>query len=500
MNTPVSRLKRSLYPYLLGLAVPLLIEPVVHAPYLTIANWLRDFSCWPPERRRAFQQARLEAVVGHAAQRVPFYRTLLADRKLNGIRLTDLPVVDRVRMRADMDAFLSEDWTRMPHISKESSGTTGQPWQYPLDRQAWAHIYAAAIHFWEREGYRYGERIVMLGAPTTLARRGGTWTARLRNAVERHVFAAAGIELDHASSLRRATLASAARAALWYGYAGVIAAMAEAVAAEGTPLAGPRLIVTTAEALRPEWRRRIEAVFGVPVFDQYGYNDGGIMTQTCRRGRFHVAESVSIVEILDGEDPCPPGVEGDVTVTNLHARVLPFLRYQVGDRAVLGEGPCPCGRPGVTLERVAGRKMERLILPDGTAVSGIRLDFVFDRTRNVRRWQIVQNDPRHITVRLDVGPGYGEDEGKAIIEDLEKMCGQKLAITLSTSEPITLSRAGKHLLVIRAFKEPGRMTTPWTGPVERGRKGTEASSDHELRRHPLLGGFRQRRLRQGNNP
>jgi len=187
-----------------------------------------------------------------------------------------------------------------------------------------------------------------------------------------------------------------------------------------------------------------------------------------------VAENVSILEILDGENPCPPGVEGDVTVTNLHARVLPFLRYQVGDRAVLGEGPCPCGRPGVTLERVAGRKAERLMLPDGTELSSAPTSYVFERTHNVRRWQIVQTDPRHITVRLDVGPGYDEKEGRAIIEDLEKLCGQALMVTLSTSEPITLTRAGKHLLVIRAFEERDQTT-----PTRTGRVGCE-QKEHQV--------------------
>lgn len=459
MSAPVFQSKRSLYPSLLGVAVPLLVEPLIRAPYLTLTHWLRDFSCWPEERRRAYQQARLEAVVRHAAERVPFYRTLLGYRAMLGrrsvssIRLTDLPVVDKLRLRQDLTAFRSEDWTRIPFIPKQSSGTTGEPWQYPLDKQAWAHIYAAALHFWELEGYRYGERAVMLGASATLNPGSQTWRSRLRSLAERRVFSAAGIEVGHTESVRRALRATAAPAALWYGFAGTIAAMAEAVEAEGMTLPGPRMIVTTAEALRPEWRRQIEAAFGAPVFDQYGCNDGGILSQTCRRGRFHVAENVSIVEILDGERPCPPGVEGDVTVTNLHARALPFLRYKVGDRAVLGDGPCPCGRPGMTLERVAGRMAERLLLPDGTSLNSVPIDFVFERTSHVRRWQIVQTDPCHVTIRLDVAPGYDEGEGRVIIEDLEKLCGQKLKVTLTTSEPIKVTRAGKHLLVIRAFKE-----------------------------------------------
>jgi phenylacetate-CoA ligase len=320
-----------------------------------------------------------------------------------------------------------------------------------LDKQAWAQIYGAALHFLEEIGFRYGERVVLLGGPASLGHGSRSTTARTRNLIERRVVSIAGTEVDHAASLRRARRAAAARGALWYGYAGTIAAMADAVAATGVRLNGPRTIVTTAEALRPEWRRRIEATFGAPVFDQYGCNDGGIMTQTCARGRFHVAENVSIVEILDHHGrPCPPGDEGEVVVTNLHARVLPFLRYRVGDRAVLGDGPCPCGKPGRTLARMAGRQLEVIRLPDGTELSGLPVGVPFEHSHSVRRWQVVQIDPTHLKVRLDVDVGYDETEERRLLRELDAICCHQLEITFTTNEPITFTAGGKHPVVLWA--------------------------------------------------
>jgi phenylacetate-CoA ligase len=317
--------------------------------------------------------------------------------------------------------------------------------------RAWAQTYGASLHLWERSGYRYGEKVVQLGAPPSLHPESRALKARIRRGLERRVVSTAGFEIDHSTSLQRALKAGEAGGAVWYGYASTVAAMASAVAGAGRRVRGPRAIITTSEPLRPEWRRRIEDVFKAPVFDEYGCNDGGVFALSCLRGRFHLAENLSIVEVLEGNRPCPPGIEGDVVVTNLHARVLPFLRYKVGDRAALGEGPCPCGCPGATLERLAGREGDRLLLSDGKELSLPALTHCFWETRNVRQWQIVQRGPRRIVVRLDAAPAFGETEAELIVRALRLQCGGGVDVSVTTSEPIERTPAGKHRIVIRSF-------------------------------------------------
>lgn len=441
-----------LYPHALALATMLLVEPAVGAPYLSVAQWLRDFTAWPEGRRRAWQQQRLSAVIRHATTAVPFYRDLAAGRI--GMTLPDLPVVDKSRIRADMASFLSQGRASMSSVTKATGGTSGDRWRYPLDRRAWTHMYAASLHFREQVGYRYGERVVLLGTPRSLLPGGSGWKAGLRARLERRVNATAGLEVDHASSLARARRAGELDAAVWYGYAGTVAAMADAVAREGETVRPPRAIITSSEMLLPAWRARIEEVFGVGVYDEYGCNDGGVLAQTCDAGRFHVAESLSILEVLDDEDrPCPPGVEGNLVVTNLHARVLPFLRYRVGDRGVLADGPCPCGRTGVGLARVAGRQGDRVRLPGGAELSALAFLPAFQApgTGHVRRWQVVQPALDRVVVRLEVDRGFSTAEAEAIRSAVRDRCGKDVTVTLSTTEHIEQTAAGKHRVVVRAF-------------------------------------------------
>ncbi len=449
--TPDERIRPSLYPHVLGLVTPLVVEPLVHARYLSTSQWLREFFSWPQSRRRAWQDRRFRQVLRHAATHVPFYRGLLGN-DVDDVGLADLPIVDKTTMRADMDTFRSEGWQEMPHLPKRTSGTTGDPWSYPLDKAAWEHQYGAAIFFWERTGYRYGERMVMLGSPPSLVPDGTSWKARLRSRLERRLVSLAGVDVGPAASARRAELAGEAGAALWYGYPGIVAAMADAVAERSLPVKAPHAIVTTSEMLLPTWRRRIEEVFRVPVFDEYGCNDGGILSLSCAAGRYHLAENVSVVEVVDGGAPCPPGAEGDVVVTNLHARVMPFLRYRVGDRAVLGEGPCPCGGGGATLKRVVGREADQLRLPDGRALSPQALWSIFKTTPHVRGWQVVQPKPDRVTVRLDVELGFDAAEEQRIKRSFQEHCGPSVQVETTTGEAIERTTAAKHKLVVRLFE------------------------------------------------
>jgi phenylacetate-CoA ligase len=228
--------------------------------------------------------------------------------------------------------------------------------------------------------------------------------------------------------------------------------MADAVAERSLSVRPPRAIVTTSEMLLPTWRRRIEDVFQVPLFDEYGCNDGGVLSLSCAAGRYHLAENVSIVEVMDGGSVCPPGMEGDVVVTNLHSRVMPFLRYRVGDRAVRGEGPCPCGAPGATLERLVGRQADQLRLPGGRVLSSQALWSIFKSTPHVRSWQVVQPERDHVIVRLDVEPGFDAEEEERILRSYQEHCGAGVQVETKTDEAIERTTTAKHKLVVRLFE------------------------------------------------
>lgn len=149
----------------------------------------------------------------------------------------------------------------------------------------------------------------------------------------------------------------------------------------------PKALISTAMALLPGLKQQLEARFGCPVLDLYSLNEAGpvavgmaadvishservdsTMSVTADHQRrvssshgdssldarrcespganplrmtgrtvFQILQPRLHVEVLDAADqPCPPGVRGEITLTGGFNPFLPLLRYRTGDTAALG--------------------------------------------------------------------------------------------------------------------------------------------------------------------
>jgi phenylacetate-CoA ligase len=136
---------------------------------------------------------------------------------------------------------------------------------------------------------------------------------------------------------------------------------------------GPRLLrelrVTEllgfGEAIEPVLQQAIIDQ-GIPVRSTYSCEEVGPIGFECEitPGYYHIASSNVIVE-LEGLREIEGKRLGRVLLTHLHSYATPFIRYDVGDLALLAEG-CPCGHEGPTLHSLYGRETNALKHRDGT--------------------------------------------------------------------------------------------------------------------------------------
>lgn len=87
----------------------------------------------------------------------------------------------------------------------------------------------------------------------------------------------------------------------------------------------------------------------------YGTVDAGPIAFQCPASEgsvHHVLVGHQFVEILDRDTlrPVAPGEIGEVVVSNLAPRLMPLIRYRIGDLGRMVVGPCPCGREAPRLE------------------------------------------------------------------------------------------------------------------------------------------------------
>jgi phenylacetate-CoA ligase len=238
------------------------------------------------------------------------------------------------------------------------------------------------------------------------------------------------------------------RPVLLAGYPSSIYLLALANRASGLKVR-PRAVVTSSETLFEPQKRVIEESFGCTVFSYYGNAERAAVILQCEEGKYHVRADYSHVEILDAEDqPVGPGGEGRLVCTSFANRVLPLIRYDVGDTARVSENAnCRCGRvSGLLLESLTGRTEDYIATPDGRLVG--RLDHIFKDALKVVCAQIEQFNPDEVVLRLCVQSGFEYRDEEEIRKGARLRLGPEIKIRFQYVDAIPRTAAGKHRFVI----------------------------------------------------
>ncbi len=364
------------------------------------------------DRQRAGQSAALSRLVRFAANEVPYYRDLFTERRLKPeeIRspedLAKLPLLDKDLVRQNHERLRA---VRLPrgerlHGFLSSSGTTGRPTKilHTASSNAMFTYLAQRQYRWCR--FDPGMTIAFLRFPGDLPPRrdGRPWPdgKTYRQARWRYVgrFFETGPWLGLTITTpveRQFDWLRAKRPAYLCTQASWLEHLCYAAAGE-TLTDSLQSVLTISEDLRAPSRRFVERALGVPVHENYGLNEIGIMAMRCAAGRYHVHTEHCLIEIVDGEgQPCPPGATGRIAVTALRNPAMPLIRYDTDDMAEVVDGPCPCGRSLPSFGNLIGRYRRYISLPEGSYQLFLALrtainDLPGDAIRDLRQFQVHQ--------------------------------------------------------------------------------------------------------------
>ncbi|MFC2105041.1 hypothetical protein ACFLRV_00065 [Candidatus Bipolaricaulota bacterium] len=242
-----------------------------------------------------------------------------------------------------------------------------------------------------------------------------------------------------------------------------------------TPLS-PRHVVTRGEILYPNVRRKIEAAMQCRVSDFYNSEEIGNIAWECPENprKLHLNTDACIIEIVDEDGlPAPQGSEGRVLVTNLYNRSMPFLRYELGDRATLLSAeptPCSCGSRKPCLSTVSGRTDDFVHLPDGRRLSprvvAISLVKALSSDSMLRSpsdlssqgFQVIQDAVDHVIVRIISERGSDLDYESTIGPAMKKL-HPALRCNVVPVDELELLPSGKFKKVISRIPD-GEATGP----------------------------------------
>jgi phenylacetate-CoA ligase len=410
---------------------------------LSRAQWLS------PAELRQRSEARRGRLLRHALENVPFYR---------GLDVNRVPVMDKAAYRSHSpEAFTASNLPARRRVEKATSGSTGVPFRFAVDRAALPVAFASQLAYDSWIGLRPFDRclrVVVPQAPTSSGTRLLPWVQRAYERWTQERISVWDVDAQRAESLWHRI--EAFRPRVLFGYTATLATMADLLQRRGLRLSRPlHGVITTAETLSPPRRRLIEEYFQAPITNRYGLREfGWFGAQSCAVSpeRFHVNTELVLCEILRADgSPAAEGETGRIVLTDLWNYARPFIRYDTGDLAARLRGACSCGRGFPLLGPIEGRTQEWLTTAAGKLINpGILGHYLFVYKQHgdaVRHYQIVQEGPRRVSLLVVPGDAWNQLSADRLRDDMSSLLGPEMEAGVNAVAEIPPERSGKRPII-----------------------------------------------------
>ncbi len=401
--------------------------------------------------QEAYQLARLNHLLAAARRRVPYYRDILPDRPLSSLaELPTLPMLTREQIRRDPLALVASDLSSRALWPRRTSGSTGTPLTYYVDREATRNHQAPADAMLAALGCRFGEpRARFSGAYVTPYTRRyppfWIWIDLYRQLQCSAYHLAPQFYPHYLRALRESGVVYGT------GYPTAWHLLATYILESGDQPPRLRAIITDSEGISLEQQAVVEQAFGCPVVQTYGTGEVGQMAWQCEHKRYHALSRAAIAEIVDEQGrPVAPGETGQIVVTSFASSGTPYIRYQTGDLATLAADDCPCGRHSPSWLAIEGRIDDRIKTPDGRWIG--RLSHVTKPGVGIKESQIAQVALNRIVIRVVPAPDFVPASMEAVIAAARRYLGTEMEVEWTLVERLPRTRAGKLRHVVREIE------------------------------------------------
>lgn len=387
------------------------------------------------------READLAALVRFARDNTAWY-----GRSLAGIAdpcsIADLPILRKEDVVAHLPELLSRGHDPATTPVGHTGGSTGKPLAFWYDETKHELMRAGMMRSYMMSGWRPGQKILNFWGARQDTMAGGVFGAGLGD------FAAAEItipahEYSEESLSRWTDTLRRYRPVLLQGYASILAALARHVLQRGiAPPAGLIGVYSTAEVLDDSQRALTEQAFGCKVFNQYGSREVPNIACECRHGNMHVFTDMVWLESRPEEG------EDRLLVTSLTNRLMPFIRYDIGDSGRLVEGACDCGSPFPLMAMGMCRRNDLILAPDGRRVHPSYFNRLLYGLTGVEQYQFVQHAPGRVTLTLVAAAPLDTAAAAALQAQVRRDLGGDMELRIEYAERIPRTASGKHRFVI----------------------------------------------------
>lgn len=428
--------------------------------FITQLKLMEKTQWWSYSEIKKLQLRRLKKLLHHANNNVPFYHKIF--KKLNFLPeniskvedLNKLPILTKEIIRNNFEDLYARNYLKENLIPTCTSGSTGSPMNFYVDRKWNACNNAAAFRAWSWASYNLGDKIAYLwGAPSDI--NNTSKRDKIRNYLLRTIYLDA-FNLTNENMAIYANILSKCKPKIINTYASAIFLFSQYLKEEEINSIRPRSIITTADMLYKYQRKTIEQVFDCEVFDYYSGRDTSLQAAECSEHTgYHLSIENAVVEFLKKNEPVYSGQTGNIILTDLSNYAMPFIRYEIGDLGTPSDEMCPCGRNLPLMKSLNGRIFDVIVTPEGKHLTGEYFHYaIIDHNiQGIKEFQIIQNSPDKLVIYIVKNPLININDSNRFINIIQKMVGENVEIKLQYLPYIKRNPSGKLRHVISNIKK-----------------------------------------------
>jgi phenylacetate-CoA ligase len=353
------------------------------------------------------QRIKLQRLIRHAHQNVPYYHSLFKSAGLSpeDIRSTEdlkyLPVTTKEDLKAaGLERIIAKGISPTVCRRMDTSGSTGKPFAVYLTSHEVRNRRSLEFRSLLSIGFHPRDRLSVLG-PEHLHHSRFHQRLGFYRSENISVFLPIDMQVRRLENMRPT---------IFWAYPTLLRALLHHAGDHLSKIFRPRILITSAEPLDEITKERVQAVWGIKGYDFYGAVEVGRIASECPSHEgLHVNADHLILECSDGDRPAAPGKPGTVLVTTLNALAMPFIRYRLGDISTPMAKKCSCGAPFPLIGPVQGRQDDMIQLPSGKLLSSFGLQFILRPFNRIDQFRFIQKSREHLVLQLAIQGSFNED-------------------------------------------------------------------------------------------
>ncbi|MBG44413.1 MAG: AMP-binding protein [Aequorivita sp.] len=392
----------------------------------------------------AFLNLKKAEIVNYHLKNNSFYRNNVKD----GFSTWEsLPILKKVDYQIPLKERLSKGFSEKNSYTNKTSGSSGNPIRFAKDR--YSHAITWAYHMerfgWHDINFNTSLQARYYGIPLDTVE---NETVRLKDFLaKRYRFSINNLSekaLDEMLKVYKQKPFEYIN-----GYTSSIVLFAKYLREKNIVLKNIcptlKVCIVTSEMLFEADKILLENRLGVPIVNEYGCSEAGVIAFTNPHGEWEVDSKTLFVEILDEADkPLPMGEEGRIVITSLHNKAHPFIRYEIGDYGALSE-ESTFKKP--ILKKLTGRTNDFATLPSGKKAAGMTFYVItkkiMEESGNIQEFKVIQTKIDTFEINYVSKEELTKEKKQSITETIEQFLEPGLTFNFHRKAQLDRSASGK---------------------------------------------------------